>query len=162
VQIAKEISGLWTTAALTAVRSHHLPQPWRYLVLLLASLQSFANSLPAAMKARARELVAAELVPVIQARATGRTYSLCHQQNVQDIAENTIVDVVAACGLLCTEEQLCAMLLLPAIHSTAPPGALVGVKRGRPPQETGYGTEEKDSGDDSGAESESKLPRADS
>jgi hypothetical protein len=147
-----------------AARSAHLQQPWRYLVLLLASLQSFANSLPAAMKARARELVAAELVPVIQARATGRTCSLRHQQDVNDSLENS-TDVMAACGLVCGDAQLRALLERvtgPAEASSSPPApprgeAVVGVKRCRT-----LGSDDGTPEQDYDAECESKLSRVDS
>jgi hypothetical protein len=65
------------------------PAAATYTVTLLTSLQQFANALPAAMKTRARELVIPELVPVIHARAQGRTYSLRQQAEVALTAEDT-------------------------------------------------------------------------
>jgi hypothetical protein len=52
------------------------------MVVLLRSLQGFANALPAPLRPRARELVAPELAPVIQARSLGRTYSTGLQADV--------------------------------------------------------------------------------
>jgi hypothetical protein len=166
MQIVKDISGMWTGTVLMAARSEHPQQPWRHLVLLLASLQSFANSLPAPMKARARELVAAELVPVIQARATGRTYSMRHQQDVYDSLENS-ADVMAACRLVCGDARLRALLemvvdpaeVLTSLSSRPPLGVpLTGVKRCRTQGSDDDGTPEQAYD----AECESKLSRVDS
>ena len=66
---------------------------WQSLVRMLTSLQQFANSLPAPLKPRARELVDPGLVAVIQARALGRTFS---QRQRCDVLNSTEEDRAVA------------------------------------------------------------------
>jgi hypothetical protein len=75
VQAVKEIYAEWTALAGQS-------EDWRHMVLLLGSLQGFANALPVPMRPRAREFVAPALAPVIQARSLGRTYSTRLQADV--------------------------------------------------------------------------------
>lgn len=71
----------WATACIAANKGCS-PQQWKYWTIFLASLQQFANALPAPLKPRARELVPSHLVPLIQSRALGRTYSLEQQAEI--------------------------------------------------------------------------------
>lgn len=98
LQVVKEVYAIWHRVCGISMQLHSTQGGWQDLVRMLSSLQQFANSLPAPLKPRARELVDPALVGVIQARALGRTFSMAQRCDVPCSLESDR-EVTAALGL---------------------------------------------------------------